>query len=158
MRVVGLDPGVATGALAVLDNTDVLLLAELPVYRVHSAHRKALRAELDLHGVYELLTQHTPYSHAYVERVGPMPKQGLTSTWRFGMAYGAILGVLTSMGVPLSLISPQSWQRFHGCGPSPDSARQRACMLYPAVAPQLARKCDTHKADALLIAAFGLAR
>ena len=66
--------------------------------------------------------------------------------------------MLVTMGVPLTFVLPQVWQKHHGVGPAPDAARQRAAQLYPAIAPQLARKRDEHRADALLLAAFGLHR
>lgn len=157
MRIVGCDPGLS-GAIAILDQDAIVLLADLPVHRVSVAGRKGLRAELDLHGLHGLLVEHGPFTHAYVEKVGPMPKQGVTSMFRFGTAFGAIQGILSAMAIPFSLVTPQSWQRWHGCGPSGDTARQRATRLYPQATPLLLRKSDANKADALLIGAFGLHR
>jgi hypothetical protein len=37
---------------------------------------------LDLHGLTHIVGSHE-MAHAYVELVGPMPKQGVVSTWRF---------------------------------------------------------------------------
>jgi Ferritin-like domain len=45
----------------------------------------------------------------------------------------------------------------HGVGSAPDAARQRAAQLYPAVASRLALKRDANRADALLLADYGLA-
>jgi hypothetical protein len=81
-----------------------------------------------------------------------MPKQGVTSMSRFDVSFGAIQGVVAAMG----LVRPQTWQSFHKCGPTPDAARQRAVQLFPGAAPLLSRKADANRADALLIAAFGL--
>jgi crossover junction endodeoxyribonuclease RuvC len=156
MRILAIDPGLA-GGVAVLDGDDVVLLTDLPVHRVGRSGTKALRAELDLHGLHGLLAEHGPYAHAFVERVGPMPRQGLTSTWRFGVSFGQLQGVVVAMGMPLTLVRPQTWQRFHGCGPGPDAARQRAGQLYPSIVRLLARKADANRADALLIAAYGMA-
>jgi crossover junction endodeoxyribonuclease RuvC len=154
MRIVAVDPG-TTGALAVLDGADVLLLEDLPVHMIGIAGRKALRAELDLHGLHRLLAERGPYNHAFVERVAARPGQGVTGMFRFGMAYGAVLGVLSTMGIAMTMVLPRDWQRWAGCGPAPDAARQRACMLFPGSAELLSRKKDCHRADALLIAAYG---
>lgn len=156
MRIAAIDPGLA-GGLDVLDGDDVILLTDLPVHRVGKAGTKVLRPELDLHGLHGLLAEHGPYTHAFVEKVGPMPKQGVTSMFRFGVSFGGIQGIVVALGIPLTLVRPQTWQGFHRCGPSPDAARQRAVQLYPAVAPLLARKKDANRADALLIAAWGMA-
>jgi hypothetical protein len=59
------------------------------------------------------------------------------------------------MGIPITLVLPRAWQSYHGIGPTPDAARQRAVQLYPALAPRLARKADSNRADALLLAAHG---
>jgi crossover junction endodeoxyribonuclease RuvC len=153
-RVVGIDPGTA-GAFAILNGTGVVLVDDLPVHMV-TASGRGLRAELDLHQLRRVLTEHLPFDHAYVERVAARPGQGVTSMFRFGMAYGSILGVLAALDVPLTLVLPTHWQRHHGCGPAPDAARQRATQLYPAMADRLARKKDGNRADALLLAAYGL--
>jgi crossover junction endodeoxyribonuclease RuvC len=76
--------------------------------------------------------------------------------FRFGQASGAIYGLLVGLGLPVSFVLPQAWQRHHGIGPSPDAARQRAKELFPSLAAQLARKRDGNRADAVLIAVFGL--
>jgi crossover junction endodeoxyribonuclease RuvC len=87
-----------------------------------------------------------------------MPKQGVTGMFRFGVSFGAIQGIVAALGIPFTLVLPRQWQSFHHCGPSPDGARQRAVQLYPATAIDLARKRDANRADALLIAAYGLAQ
>jgi crossover junction endodeoxyribonuclease RuvC len=156
MRILAIDPGLQ-GGVCVLDQDEVILLTDLPVHRVGRAGTKALRAELDLHSLHGLLAEHGPYGHAYIEKVGPMPKQGVTSMFRFGVSFGAIQGIVATMGIAMTLVRPQRWQGFHRCGPSGDAARQRAVQLYPAVAPLLARKLDANRADALLIAAWGMA-
>jgi crossover junction endodeoxyribonuclease RuvC len=162
MRIIGIDPGLQ-GGLAILDgprissDEEVILVTDLPAHRIGVTGKKALRAELDLHGLHGLLAEHTPYAHAFIEKVGPMPKQGVTSMFRFGVSFGAIQGIVAAMGIPMTLVRPQTWQAFHRCGPSPDSARQMATRLYPNVAGLLARKMDANRADALLIAAWGMA-
>jgi crossover junction endodeoxyribonuclease RuvC len=154
MRIVAIDPGLQ-GGIAVLSDEEVILLSDLPVHRVGVAGKKTLRAELDLHGLHILVAKHMPYGHCFLEKVGPMPKQGVTSTFRFGTSFGAIQGIVTALGIPMTLVRPQTWQGFHHCGPSPDAARQRATQLYPSVAPLLARKMDANRADAVLIAHYG---
>jgi crossover junction endodeoxyribonuclease RuvC len=54
-------------------------------------------------------------------------------------------------------VRPIDWQRHHHIGKAPDEARRRAVQLYPELHPQLARKRDHHRADALLLARYGLA-
>jgi crossover junction endodeoxyribonuclease RuvC len=150
----GLDPGV-TGAMAILDGSSVVLLEDLPVHMI-SAGRKQVRPELDLHQLHAILAEHAPFDHAYVERVTARPGNGSVSMFRFGQSYGGIIGVLTTMGIAMTLVQPKDWQRWAGCGPAPDAARQRAAQLFPSEVEQLSRKKDCHRADALLLAHYGL--
>jgi crossover junction endodeoxyribonuclease RuvC len=152
--ILGVDPGVATGALAVLNGTVVVSLIDLPVHMI-PAKRRGLRAELDGPALHALLSELGVVGHVFIESVGPMPRQGIVSTWRFAEAYGAIKAIVVTMGFPMTLVMPKEWQRFHGIGPTPDEARQRAVQLYPDAISALNRKRDANRADALLIADYG---
>lgn len=46
-----------------------------------------------------------------LEKVGAMPKQGLSSTFRFGEEYGLIQGVLKALHIPYQTIPPQTWKK-----------------------------------------------
>jgi crossover junction endodeoxyribonuclease RuvC len=150
--VLGLDPGV-TGAFAMLGDT--ALVGDLPVFAAQHGRSAKVRAELDLHSFRGLLAGYE-IEHAFIERVAARPGQGTVSMFRFGEAAGAIYGLVVGFGLPVTFITPQRWQKHHGIGASPDAARQRAVQLYPVIAPQLARKRDQHRADALLLAVYGL--
>jgi crossover junction endodeoxyribonuclease RuvC len=149
----GFDPG-THGAVALLRGDAVGLLDDLPVHTVTTS-AKQKRDELDIHTLHVRLAGEGPIDHAYIERVSAHPGEGVTSSFRFGYSAGAIFGLLVSMGIPLTFIQPRAWQRFHHIDGSPDAARQRAAQLYPDSAPMLTRKKDCHRADALLIAAYG---
>jgi hypothetical protein len=60
------------------------------------------------------------------------------------------------MNIAVNFVTPQRWQKYHRIGPGPDAAVQKAIQLYPNLHAQLVRKKDHHKADAALIAAFGV--
>jgi hypothetical protein len=48
------------------------------------------------------------------------------------------------------------WQRHHRIGQGPDDAKRRALQLFPGIAGQLKLRRDSHRADAILIAAYGI--
>jgi crossover junction endodeoxyribonuclease RuvC len=156
MLILGLDPGLS-GAIAILDEQTVHLLVDMPVHKIGVGHKKGTRPELDLHSFCGFLSQHRP-DHCIIEKVSARPGQGVTSMFRFGYAAGAVYGAIAALGLPCSFVAPQSWQKFHSVGPSADAARQRATQLYPQLAPQLAKKRDCNRADAVLIACYGLHR
>lgn len=153
MLVAGLDPGIA-GAIAIIGPTGPVLLEDLATHQAQHGRSAKVKTELDLHAVCATLRAHA-IEHCVLERVGPMPQQGLGSTWRFAESYGQLIGIVVALGIAMTLVRPQDWQRHHHIGPAPDAARQRAMQLYPAVAPSLARKRDHHRADALLLASYG---
>ena len=47
----------------------------------------------------------------YIERVHAMPKQGVSSSFNFGMGYGEVKGCVEAMGLPFHLVTPQSWKK-----------------------------------------------
>jgi crossover junction endodeoxyribonuclease RuvC len=152
VKVLGIDPGI-TGALAVVDEEQVLFVDDLPLH--HLKHGKAVKAELDLGGLRELLTGYD-YDTVFIEQVAARPGQGVTSMFRFGLVTGQIIGLVAGLAESYSLILPRRWQTLVGCGPAPDEARRRAGQLYPNAVPHLTRKRDAGRADAILIARSGL--
>jgi crossover junction endodeoxyribonuclease RuvC len=85
-----------------------------------------------------------------------MPKQGISSTARFTYACGALYGAVVALGLPVSFVTPQRWQRHHRIGKGPDDAVRRVLQLYPALHESLRLKKEHHRADAVLIASYGL--
>jgi len=85
-----------------------------------------------------------------------MPKQGISSTARFAHACGAIYGAVVAMSLPVIFITPQRWQQYHRIGRGPDDAVRKVMQLYPTLHEHLNRKKDHHRADAVLIASYGL--
>jgi hypothetical protein len=44
-----------------------------------------------------------------------MPRQGVSSTFRFGASYGVVLGVIGALKTPTHLVSPSKWKRHFAC-------------------------------------------
>jgi crossover junction endodeoxyribonuclease RuvC len=151
--ILAIDPGLS-GSLAIIGGGAVEVF-DLPVHKTQHGAKGVVRHELDLHSLKLLLTGR-PIEHCIIERVGPMPKQGVTSMFRFGYSAGCLYGLIIGLGLPISFVTPQQWQRHHGIGAAPEAAVQRALQLFPALAASLTRKCDHNRADAALIATYGL--
>jgi hypothetical protein len=85
-----------------------------------------------------------------IEQVASRPGQGVASTFKFGMAYGAAIAVAERFLVPWRLVTPMKWKK--GLGLSSDKAESlgMARSLWPD-AP-LKRIKDGGRAEALLIA------
>lgn len=50
-------------------------------------------------------------SYAVIENVHALPKQGLSSTFKFGYNVGLITGMFIAFGIPYSTAAPVKWQR-----------------------------------------------
>lgn len=86
-----------------------------------------------------------------VERVHSMPKQGVSSTFKFGFNAGQWDGLLTGLGFQPVYVQPAVWQKYMGCRTKGDKriTREAAQKLYPGL------KVTHATADALLIATYG---
>jgi crossover junction endodeoxyribonuclease RuvC len=51
--------------------------------------------------------------------------------FRFGQAYGTILGVLGAIAVPVRLVTPTQWKKAMGLDSSAETSRARAIETWP---------------------------
>ena len=90
-----------------------------------------------------------------VENVHSMPKQGVSSTFKFGMGVGIIHGVAGALRLPLTLVAPPQWKAFHGLphvkevGLRKEASRALAIRKWPEHNRHLDRKKDADRAEAL---------
>lgn len=87
---------------------------------------------------------------AALELVHSMPKQGVSSSFKFGMHYGHCQGILDALEISYELVTPQKWQTFLGCksGGNKNITKARAHREWPTHSKLL-----THAlADSALIA------
>ncbi len=150
MIVLGVDPGIH-GGLAIVDvdsdgGAKLIEAIDIPIHGV------AAKERVDVAAILAFIVRHQP-SHAYIERAQAMPKQGASSGFKYGRAVGAIEAAITCSDVPLTIIEPTTWKKFHQLrGGDKESGRQRALQLFPAAHAMLARKKDHGRAEAALIA------
>ena len=93
--------------------------------------------------------------HAFVERVGAMPGQGVSSVFSFGRSVGVVEGVLAALDIPMTIVPPKTWQKSVNARDGKDGNRLRAMELFPHDAAMFERKKDDGRADAALIAYYG---
>lgn len=90
-------------------------------------------------------------THVVVENVHAMPKQGVSSTFKFGLGTGIIRGVVGALRLPLTLVTPHQWKAFHTLPSLKEASRALAIRKWPELQAQLSRKKDADRAEALLI-------
>ena len=152
MTILGIDPG-ASGGLAFFNMErgllDVFDMPTVEVKRGGKNKREVSPAML------KTIIGARNVECAFVEKVGAMPGQGVSSMFQFGRSVGMIEGVLATLDIPTSYVTPQKWQKEVGARGGKDAGRARAAELFPAYAANFSRKKDDGRADASLIAWFG---
>ena len=156
-HIIGIDPGI-TGAIVVIDKATGKLMHtyDMPVMPWGADGKKRVP---DYLGISAVLGQYPLDSMLYIERVNAMPRaggnsMGATSAFNFGMGFGMLLGATLRPLAEINLVMPTVWKRHHNLlKTKKDDARILAIQMYPE-AP-LARKKDSGRADALLIAKYG---
>jgi crossover junction endodeoxyribonuclease RuvC len=100
---IGIDPGQA-GAIAVIDSQNNIIQLEdwpgdeIQAAKIVQATKKVIREDkMHLVGAIE-------YCHA-------MPKQGVSSMFKFGTNYGIWMGILAALEIPFYTVRPVQWQK-----------------------------------------------
>jgi hypothetical protein len=141
-RILGADPG-TTGAIALLTSGTAIAVWDTPV----------VGGELNADELARIVRDAKP-GLAVIERVGAMPKQGISSTFKFGAAYGTLRAVIAACGVPQSLVAPVVWKRHYRLGADKEAARARAIQLWPGCGLFTLKK-HHNRAEAALLAKYG---
>jgi crossover junction endodeoxyribonuclease RuvC len=154
VNILGVDPGLG-GALAFcntkMNHTAVFDMPTLVLSRGGKNKR-----EIDMYNLANLIRNPVPIDHAFVEQVGSMPGQGVSSVFAFGKSYGIVLGVLAALGIPMTLVSPRKWKAALGVPAAKDGARARASQLMPGSAVHWPLVKHSDRAEAALIALYGV--
>jgi crossover junction endodeoxyribonuclease RuvC len=150
--ICGIDPGLS-GAIALLNPTT----RSVDLFDMPLVAQKSGREVTDIHNLGRLLM---PMGHgpeiAILEQVGAMPKQGVVSMFRFGQNYGALQMALAGHGYDTHDVTPQKWKKHFGLKSDGDASRGLAIQRFPYLAGHLDRKMDHNRAEAVLIALYGL--
>jgi hypothetical protein len=115
--ILGIDPG-QKGALVWLDGWRVVHSALMPAQPKVGLLTADLVAEL----------RRWRPDRVVLERAQSMPKQGISSAFKYGRDFGRIEGVLITLGIPFVTVSPVVWHRAL-CGAKPkgeDSSQAKA--------------------------------
>jgi len=143
---IGIDPGYRTGGVALIGD-DFYEVHDLPVYS---------EGGVDVVALLDIINSAGPVDHIWIEKQQAMPKQGVVSVFKLGFGYGQTLTTVALSGHPYSEVRPAAWKKSMNLPRDKDSARRLAQAHFPKLASShLKRKKDEHRAEALLIAAFG---
>ena len=155
MIILGVDPGLS-GGLALVRTGEfggapmLVAVADVP-----TTGEKAKR-RVDVGKVLAFLRTNGTISHAVIERAQAMPDQGASSGFVYGRAVGALEACIEGLLIPHTVIESTSWKKANGLiKRQKEDSRQRAIKLFPGAAG-FERKLDHNRAEAALIAWYGL--
>jgi crossover junction endodeoxyribonuclease RuvC len=152
VKVLGVDPGIR-GGLAVVEIIDGAAPQLVDAIDIPTTGTKA-RERVDASAIKEFVEQHKPV-RAAIERAQAMPRQGVSSSFKYGRSVGSIEAVLTCCELPVDIIEPSAWKRFWKLpGKNKENSRQKALQQFPAAHEMLARKRDHGRSEASLIALY----
>ncbi len=143
MTFLGIDPGLTGGIAFICPNGNIY------VYDIPLAG-----GEVHVDILCGLLTNHGKIEMATIERAQAMPKQGVSSTFKYGAAYGSLCAAVTMCRIPYQLISPRVWKHYYGLNSDKEKSRALAIRLWPGCG-LFSRRKDHGRAEAALIARYG---
>jgi crossover junction endodeoxyribonuclease RuvC len=151
-RIIGIDVGL-NGAIAMMRGSTLTGIFDMPTVTLN--RNGAAKRQISIPELIAILNDFQP-EEAFIERVFARSGQGVTSVFSFGRSLGAIEGVIAARSIKTTLVLPQIWQKAMGVTGGKDGARARAMELFPYNVDYFKRKKDDGRADAALIACWGL--
>lgn len=148
--IAGIDPGFS-GAIALLDPaTKALTIHDMPV--VKGANGKTIT---DFFGLATALVPNGDGPHvAMMEKVSAMPRQGVSSTFRFGENFGAVQMAVAGHGYEYHYVTPAKWKQYFHLSRDKGVSRSLAMQRFPDYADKFSRVKDDGRAEAALIALY----
>jgi len=140
--IAGIDAGIK-GAIGLLYENGTAYVYDMPIFS----------KEVNAAALATIFREFKP-DHAYLEAVNSFG-MGRQSAFNFGQGCGAIKGVLATLGIPFTPVSPSKWKKSFNLGKNKDESRAVATRLFPALASEFVRKKDDGRAEAILIAKWG---
>jgi hypothetical protein len=143
--IIGIDPG-QKGAFVAIDAS----------HKIKAIGKSVTAADL------AIFIELTSPSHVILEKAQSMPRQSVKSTFTYAQGYGELIGVLTCLKVPYTLVRPAIWTAKLHIGTSEGEPKARSaeafCRLFPeSIVSIRTPKGKLHDGivDAALIALFG---
>jgi crossover junction endodeoxyribonuclease RuvC len=143
--IIGIDPGM-TGALAVLDRGQLVAIMPMPT----------TAGQVSGMEIAAILESYEP-TRVCIEDVHAMPQNGSISSFKLGYNFGVVMGVINAAHIPIMRVTPHRWKKSYNLiGKDKSASRALAMELYPAHAHAFRLRKDDGKAEATLIARWGL--
>jgi hypothetical protein len=94
------DPG-KKGAIVVIDQNNNVLTAQTPL----------VGNEIDTYQIAKFISSFEGDKHAVIEDVHSIFGVGAKANFQFGRALGILEGIICTLGIPYTKVSPKDWQK-----------------------------------------------
>ena len=142
MKIIGVDPGVK-GAIAIYDVADRNVTCfDMPDTTT---------------GLHDLVSFFPPVAGAMIEKPFYPKVIGVRNVARIAESYGKILSAFAWCGIPVREVRPADWKASLNLSSHKAASREMAGRFFPDDAHQWAQVKDDGRAEAALLAWFGVA-
>lgn len=159
MIIAGIDPGTSP-TIAVINDAghDIVIFDELSAaQRINGRNTAQPIPELIAFALRESQVELVCLEKVWMRPTGGLAAKGSVSQTRLVSSMHLIWGVAVGLGIEVELVSPQAWKaHYHLRGSDKEDSRLKCLKLMPEAARFLTRKMDHNRAEALLIARYGL--
>ena len=155
MLIIGIDPGIS-GSICFFEDGKILEVIEMPTMNDGKKNKKQVNGAQIYNEISERIKKKADQNvRVVIEQVSAMPGQGVTSMFNFGQSFGILKGICSAMQLPIYFVRPAKWKKyFNLINSEKDASRSRAIEIFPYFSSNLAKKKDSNKADAILIASY----
>ena len=155
MIIIGIDPGIS-GAICFFEDGKILDVVEMPTMTDGKKNKKQVNGSQIHNEITKRVNQKDKKNiRVIIEQVSAMPGQGVTSMFNFGQSFGLLKGICAAMQLPMYFVRPAKWKKyFNLINSEKDASRTKAIEIFPYFSSNLAKKKDSNKADAILIASY----
>ena len=155
MLIIGIDPGIS-GSICFLEDGKILDVIEMPTMTEGKKNKRQVNGAQIYNEISEIINKIEKKNiRVVIEQVSAMPGQGVTSMFNFGQSFGILKGMCSAMQLPMYFVRPAKWKKyFNLINSEKDASRTKAIEIFPYFSSNLAKKKDSNKADAILIASY----
>ena len=155
MLIISIDPGLS-GSICFFKEGKILDVIEMPTMAEGKKNKKQVNGSQIFNEIFNRIkTIDKRDIRVIIEQVSAMPGQGVTSMFNFGQSFGILKGMCSAMQLPMYFVRPAKWKKyFNLINSEKDASRTKAIEIFPYFSSNLARKKDSNKADAILIASY----
>ena len=155
MLIIGIDPGIS-GSICFFKDGKILDVIEMPTMIDGKKNKKQVNGSQIFNEISKRINQtENKDIKVIIEKISAKHGQWVTSMINFGQYFGILKGICAAMQLPMYFVRPANWKKyFNLINSEKDASRTKAIEIFPYFSSNLAKKKDSNKADAILIASY----